>query len=261
MSEQRDFMKNFRIFLLPLLLVICGCASRSTAIDKEFKSKARKEIVKTTSITYATKYALYWESVSINNHMETVNRQLDNTFNFRELLLKNELIPPILQESSDNVSMEDSKTIRVSDRMIQIIRPARFSSSIPTWRNYLHMNFKKPDLPQDKLLPETPEEREIWDKGLVEGWSIGRWQARSIFAANIGMMQRDIMGMILYYKLLAQGMISPTYSSISNLGITGNGQSMNLNDRMVRITSASQLRPNQASSWRPAITPAYSKSK
>ena len=139
--------------------------------------------------------------------------------------------------------------------MIKIIKPARFSSAIPTWRNYLHMNFKKPDLPQDKMLPQNPEEREVWDKGLTEGWTIGRWQARSIFAANIGMMQRDMMGMILYHKLLTQGMISPTYSSIANLGITGNGKSMYLNDRLVRITSESELRPHQSSTWRPAIRP------
>ncbi|MEC8882539.1 MAG: type IV secretory system conjugative DNA transfer family protein [Pseudomonadota bacterium] len=248
-------MRSFRILLTPILLLIYGCSGGSSAVDQEFKAQARQEVVKTAAITYATKYALYWESVSINNHMDTVSRQLDNTFNFREILLKNEVIPPILQESTDNVSMENSKTIRVSDRMIKIIKPARFSSAIPTWRNYLHMNFKKPDLPQDKMLPQNPEEREVWDKGLTEGWTIGRWQARSIFAANIGMMQRDMMGMILYHKLLTQGMISPTYSSIANLGITGNGKSMYLNDRLVRITSESELRPHQSSTWRPAIRP------
>lgn len=248
-------MKKFRILLVPVLLALYGCGSHSSAVDQEFKSEARKQVVKSTAITYATKYALYWESVSINNHMETVSRQLDNTFNFRELLLPNEVIPPILQESTDNVSMTSSLSLRASDRMIKILKPARFSSSIPTWRNYLHMNFQKPDLPQEKLLPQNAEEREVWDRGLLEGWKIGQWQARSIFAANIGTMRRDIMGMVLYHKLLTQGMISPTYSSTANLGITGNGKTMHLNDRMVRITSESQLMSEQSRSWKPAIRP------
>ena len=69
-------------------------------------------------------------------------------------------------------------------------------------------------------------------------------------------MQRDIAGMILYHKLLSQGMISPTYSSTANYGITGNSQSMRLNDRIVKITKASELTPNSSTSWKPALLPA-----
>ena len=200
-------------------------------------------------------YALYWESAYINNHLEAVSRNLDNTFNFRQLLLKNEVIPPILRESSDNVTMTNSNNIRVSDKMIEILYPAKFSSSIPSWRNYLQMNFKKPDLPDEKMLPANADERLVWDQGLIQGWNTGRWQARSIFSSNIGVMQRDILGMVLYHKLLSQGMISPTYSSIANLGVTGNSKSMHLNDRVIKITKASELTPQRLRSWKPAIRP------
>ena len=249
-------MKNFRIpLIVGFLMLLSGCGSSSGGVDPEIRKEARRTVVRSTAVSYATKYALYWESVSINNHMDQVSRKLDNTFNFRELLLKNEVLPPILRESADNVTMTNPKNIRVSDRMIEILEPARFSSAIPTWRNYLHMDFKKPDLPQERQLPETVEERAVWDEGLVEGWNIGRWQARSIFAANIGLMQRDITGMILYHKLLTQGMISPTYSSIANFGVTGDGRTMHLNDRIVKITKDSALTPERLSSWRPAIRP------
>ena len=249
-------MKNCRFISMLCMLVLCGCSTSASRKNEEYKAQARQTIVKSTAITYATKYALYWESAAINNYLETVGRKLDNTFSFRQLLLQNEVIPPVLRESTGNVSMTNAKNIRVSDRMIEIIQPARFSSAIPNWRNYLHMDFKKPDLPQDKSLPTNNTERVIWDAALVEGWKIGRWQARSIFASNIGLMQRDISGMVLYHKLLSQGMISPTYSSIANFGVTGNGKTMHLNDRVVKITHESALTPERISSWKPAIRPA-----
>lgn len=249
-------MKIKLILILPVLMLLGGCGSSSSNVDPIVRSENRKTMVKSTAVAYATKYALYWESAYVNNHLEAVSRNLDNTFNFRQLLLKNEVIPPILRESTGNVTMTNATNIRVSDRIIEIIQPARFSSAIPNWRNYLNMQFKKPDLPNNKMLPENNEERVAWDEGLIEGWTVGRWQARSIFAANIGIMQRDIAGMILYHKLLSQGMISPTYSSTANYGITGNSQSMRLNDRIVKITKASELTPNSSTSWKPALLPA-----
>ena len=248
--------KNNWLLLLPVLIVLGGCGSSGSNVNPEVRSEQRRILVKSTAVAYATKYALYWESAYINNHLEAVSRNLDNTFNFRQLLLQNEVIPPILRESTGNVTMTNATNIRVSDKMIEILHPARFSSAIPSWRNYLHMSFKKPDLPPSKMLPENTDERAVWDEGLVEGWKIGRWQARSIFAANIGIMQRDIAGMILYHKLLTQGMISPTYSATANYGITGNGKIMHLNDRVVKITKESQLTPNHVSSWKPALRPA-----
>lgn len=243
------------LLIVSLVACLSGCGSSSTATNPEFKREARRTVIRSTAVSYATKYALYWESVSINNHLERVTRNLDNTFNFRGLLLKNEVLPPILRESSGNVSMESPLNIRTSDRMLEIIQPARFSSAIPTWRNYLHMSFTKPELPQDRMLPQSTDERKVWDEGLIEGWNIGRWQARSIFASNIGLMQRDLLGMILYHKLLSQGMISPTYSATANLGVTGNGKTMHLNDRVVKITSESVLTPERIDHWKPAILP------
>lgn len=248
--------KIFVLFVCCFTLSGCNTSSTGSGVNPEFKREARMTVVRSTAVSYSTKYALYWESVSINNHLDNTGRQLDTTFNFRGLLLKNDVLPPILRQSAGNITMEGPRNIRTSDRMLEIIEPARFSSAIPTWRNYLRMDFKKPDLPDSRMLPQSTDERKVWDEGLIEGWNIGRWQARSIFAANIGLMQRDMLGMVLYHKLLSQGMISPTYSATANLGVTGNGKTMHLNDRIVKITSESMLTPERVDSWKPAILPA-----
>ena len=239
-------------FLLGLLLVLSGCGSSHTEIPPAAK-QAHIDVVKETAISYATQYALHWEAQYINNHLDTRSRQLDGIYDFRQLLLENSVVPPILEESRKNVTVGDSKNIRVSDRLIRIVKPAGFSTVAPSWRDYVYMNFPMPDYPNEKLLPKTNDERKAWDQGLAEGWSVGRWQATSIFYANVGQLQRDYTGMILYHNLLAQNMISPTNSAIANLGVTGDGQSMQLNDRVVKITTESSLQPKKVDNWHAAI--------
>jgi defect-in-organelle-trafficking protein DotC len=62
--------------------------------------------------------------------------------------------------------------------------------------------------------------------------------------------------MILYRKLLAQNMLTPPYVSQADLGITGGGNDLRINDRVLRITSIPQLQTN-AKNWRPVISKKY----
>lgn len=256
-------MPRFPLLQIGLsLALVFGLQGCSTEVHEtsEAAKQAHLEVVRETAISYSTQYALHWEAKLINEHLESRSRQMDAIYDFRQLLLENSVVPPILEESRQNVSYGNYKHIRVSDRFIKIVKPAGFSTVAPTWRDYVYLKFTKPDLPNDRLWPRTAEERKAWDEGLVEGWKVGRWQASSIFASNLGLLKRDFNGMVLYHNLLAQNMISPTYSAIANLGVTGNGREMQLNDRVVKITSESQLQPNNVDQWRAAIQRIQSKS-
>lgn len=231
--------------------LLFGCSPPQEPSD--FAKKHRVNLVKETAAAYASQYALHWEAGYINNHLERYSRTMDGIFDFRSLLLPNGVVPPVLEDSYANVSQDSAKHLRMSDRMIKIVASSRFSTTAPTWRDYLVLAFPKPETPHEKLLPTTTEERKAWDAGLIEGWSAGRWQINSIFQVNLGMLQRDFTGMILYYKMLNQGMISPTYSAVANLGVTGDGRSMQLNDRVVKITTESALQPNRVDQWQAAV--------
>ncbi len=50
--------------------------------------------------------------------------------------------------------------------------------------------------------------------------------------------------MILYRKLLAQNIVSPPFVSRADLGITGGGDRLRINDQVLRITAVSELKPN-----------------
>ena len=225
---------------LAFFLGLSGCSSKPPEVSEAAK-QAHIEVVRETAIGYATQYALHWEAKYINEHLDARSRQLDAVYDFRQLLLENSVVPPILEESRQNVSYGNYKTIRVSDRLIKIVKPAGFSTVAPTWRDYVYLKFPMPDEPNNRLWPKNDAERAAWDEGLVEGWKVGRWQASSI--------------------LLSQNMISPTHSAIANLGVTGNGQEMQLNDRVVKITSESALQPHNVDHWKAAIQKVYEKTE
>ena len=115
------------------------------------------------------------------------------------------------------------------------------------------MNYKKPDVPNKAVLPTTQDEAKIWNKGIKMGWESGLAQANDIFASNVSRLKRDFTGMILYRKLLSQGMISSPIVAKSNMGITGNSNDMRLNDQIMRITANSALQLNEKS-WSPVLT-------
>ena len=184
------FLFIVRIATTSLLVstLLFGCSSFPKA-PSQAKIQARLDIVKDTAISYGTQYALHWESLHINKHLDSKSRQLDGIYNFSQLMLPNNVIPPVLEESFQNVAAGDSRSIRVSDRMIKIVSRAKISTVPPSWRDYVYMNFPKPDEPNERMLPTNAEEKKVWDKGLVEGWEVGLWQAKSIFQANIKILK------------------------------------------------------------------------
>ena len=74
-----------------------------------------------------------------------------------------------------------------------------------------------------------------------------------IFTANLNHLKRDMIGIILYRKLLAEHIVSAPFVAKAKLGVTGNATQLRINDEILRITAQSQLQPNPMK-WRPIIT-------
>jgi defect-in-organelle-trafficking protein DotC len=66
-------------------------------------------------------------------------------------------------------------------------------------------------------------------------------------------IKQDLKGMILYRKLLAMNMVSPPFVAQTDLGITGDSNEINIDDRVLRITALPELNPN-SKDWRAAVT-------
>lgn len=207
-------------------------------------SSIRLAALKQTSRGLGAQAALAWRSQHINAVLEARKHYLDQIFNFNYLLLNSNVLPPILAEGDNTLNLADDQTIRAADRDYQILSPPHFITVAPTWRDYLWMNYKKPELPNSTLLPKNSKEADVWNQYARVGWIEGLAQANEIFTTNLNRLTRDLNGMILYRKLLRQNMVSAPFVAESDLGVTGGGNQMRINDRVLRITSTSELKPN-----------------
>ena len=62
--------------------------------------------------------------------------------------------------------------------------------------------------------------------------------------------------MLTYKILLKQGLITPTVVASSNLGVTGGGNEMSINDQIYRITDHAQLDSN-TKNWKSQYPTTY----
>lgn len=203
--------------------------------------------------TLGAQGGLAWEADNLNRALQREAIFLDQVFNFNQLLLDHNVLPPILGQTNNNLSVDGNTTLRIATKTYRIIDAAHFVTAPPNWRNYLWMRFKKPILADRSLLPETRAEAIVWNHYLAQGWLQGNKQGMDIFTDNLNRLKRDMTGMILYRILLAKHMVSAPFVAKAQLGVTGDSSQLRINDQILRITAQSQLQPNPAK-WKPIIT-------
>lgn len=216
-------------------------------------NQIRLKALRETATQLGARGALAWRSLQIDNSLEKQANYLDSIFNFNQLLINGNVLPPVIVESNNSLNLASNDAIRTSSKTYRIISHARFVTTAPTWRTYLWMNYKKPGPPNQTLLPTTKTEAAVWNTALKKGWKEGLVQANEIFATNLNRLKRDYMGIVLYRKLLDEHMISSPYVAQSNLGVTGNANVLHIDDRVERITAKSALQPD-SSKWNPVLT-------
>ncbi|MFU8797223.1 MAG: type IV secretion system DotC family protein [Gammaproteobacteria bacterium] len=262
-----------KISLIPVLLAglyLTGCAPRQhdtatlsdlqkiqvkpvTGKKKGEISSIRLQALQDTAMSISARSGLAVQAQTINERLEKEDRQLSQVFNFNALLLAHNVLPPVLAEGRDSLNLANDETIRVADRTYQIVTQARFVTTPPHWREYIWMDYKKPELPNTVLLPKNSAEKAEWDKFVEIGWQQGLKQAEQMFADNLARLKRDYAGMVLYRKLLAQHMVSAPFVAKTELGITGGGADMRVNDHVLRITALPSLQAN-SKSWKAVPT-------
>ena len=177
-------------------------------------SQIRLKVLEDTAMGLGAHGGLAIASQQINNRLTAHQWSLDAIYNFNGMLLSHGVLPPVLVESDESLNLADPNTIRVADKTYKIVAQARFATTPPNWRDYLSMSFSKPDMPSKILLPRDEDERKVWVKSIRLGWEKGIQQEK---------------------------MVSPPYVSKTELGVTGNGTDMRINDQVLRITELPKL--------------------
>lgn len=204
------------------------------------------------ALTVGAQGALARRSLDLNKVFKSEGSRLDQVFNFNLMMLNNNVLPPVLTEGINTLNLQDPDTIRIADRTYSIVSQARFVTVPPTWRDYLWMSYKKPDVPDKTLLPKNAAEVAEWKTYVQKGWDEGYAQANNIFTDNVNRLTRDYVGMALYRSLYNQKMISAPFVAKANLGITGGGDNLTINDSVLRITALPQLN-TESKTWTPAV--------
>lgn len=215
-------------------------------------SQLRVKALQETAMSTGAQGALAWASEAMNTHMNKDRQYLDTIYNFNGMMLSHGVIPPVLEEGDNSLNLADPNTIRIADKTYKIVVQARFATTPPNWREYLWLSFSKPELPDRTLLPRTKAEQKVWRDAVCAGWEKGVQQAYNIFQQNMARLKRDYRGMILYRKLLQEKMISPPFVARTELGITGDGDDMRINDQVLRIVDLPKLQTNSRG-WQPIV--------
>lgn len=260
------------IITLSILLVACGSSSRVNMGDtgslagiqamsngkytrsqkKQKTGKIREMALKETALSLGAQGGLAWRAKIIDEALTKQSRNLDTIYDFNSLVLEHNILPPVLLEGRNTLNLADTQSIRISDRTYKVSKQAHFVTTPPTWRQYLWMDYVKPEAPNVTLLPKTKAEKELWCIYTAKGWKNGIEQANTILEESISRVKEDFGGMILYRKLLAMNMVSPPYVSHTDLGVTGDGSEIHIDDRVLRITALPALNIN-SNEWKAAV--------
>ena len=169
----------------------------------------------------------------------------DRAFNFSHLMLEPGFLPPVITEGRDAYHQENDNEARASDRIFKIERAARIVSAAPTWRTYLLADPSPAARPNTSVLPKSDQERALWDEWAGRGWNEGARLADQNFEANLARLRQDYQGMLRFKMLYEQGLVSKPKLARSNLGVTGGGDEMAINDRIIRVTDKAALDANR----------------
>jgi len=262
-------MKAFVVVFLTSLFLL-GCSSSSvqnktatlgdiqelsqTGGNKCGITAIRTQGLRDAALSISARGGLAWRAKQINAVLSQHEKMLSRVFNFYGMLLEKNVLPPVLIEGRNSLNLGGTDTIRLADRNYQILTQAKFVTAPPTWRDYLWLAYKTPETPDRSLLPKNREERFMWKKFTEEGWKAGVQQADLIFSETMGRLKRDYEGMIRYRTLLAQNIVSPPFVAELEMGVTGGGKELNVNDRVLRITAFPALQAD-SSTWKTEIIP------
>lgn len=221
----------------------------SSLNNKADKTASISDIRKNVLIEFASSYGvssgLAWELNKIKNTQFVKNEaRFDSLYDFSKLIIDNGVLPPVLEEGLSNYAQDSPNEVRTSDKTISIVSHAKFVSVYPTWRDYLIFNIPEFETPPKSYLPQNDAESALWDEWARKGWDGGVQQAKVMYQSALSRLDRDYNGMILFKILLAQGLITPTLISKHNLGVTGDGKEISINDQIFRIVDHSSLVPD-----------------
>lgn len=227
--------------------VAAGSEDPKAVAERDLRSKAMKEAAN----SYGARSGLIRGNWETREALKKVEAYYDVIYSFTSLMLIDQrseetggdgrarlIRPPVVVEASNAFNQIGPRMIKERDKIYQIISNVAFAPAPPNWRTYLYRDVGEstPALPHHSLMPRSTEEKTRWDGWVNEGWQAGYAQAKAIRNADYNRLERDREGMIRYYELVAQNILSLPVVASKNDGVTGDDERLNVNDVTLMIT-------------------------
>lgn len=212
----------------------------------------RANLIQEAAIAFGAQAGMASRTRELNNAASQRSFDYDRTFRFADLMIEPGFMAPVVTEGRDAYQQPNAREVRVADRIYRIEIPERLVSTPPRWQEYLLLAPSAPLAPDRLARPRNKAERAWWDRWALVGWERGVAQADQSFSSRLARLRRDFEGMVRFKSLYQQGVITMPILAKSNLGVTGGGDEMAINDRIYRITEEAKLDPNTGK-WRRGV--------
>lgn len=241
---------------LAFSIALCACIPAQAQVDALMGamkpgsgaagglSLVRESILRESAAVYGAREGLRIQSCLIMAEIEKQRVDLDRRFRFGDLMIGRGILPPVISEARDSVSLEDT-VMRVASRVYRLDENARVVDVPPTWRDWIFVGLTPDscgsgpiDAPdQDQLKPQTPQEEAFFRGVLARSYDMGVQQAREVLEANLARLERTYFGMRRYFDLYARGMVSaPMIAASTDVVVRDDPNTLVVGNTVIRIT-------------------------
>ena len=141
--------------IIALSVLISGCSQQVYDNEPGKLSVSETQGLSDAALAYGAQSGLAWQTGRINSYLESHARKLDQVYDFNQLMLKDNLMPPVVQESRKHYHQDNYDVVRLADRVVEIVMPASLVTTPPSWRDYLVFNYSYPKRPHNAVLPKN----------------------------------------------------------------------------------------------------------
>lgn len=223
--------------------------------EKNQSSVARGEAILDTALQVGVKAGLAWQLTNINKALKVREREFDTVYDFGSLMFQDRVVPPVITEARNLYNQDDDYTLRLSGAYWKIESQAKFSSVPPSWREYV--TFPPPIIDRTSLisalLPRNSAEEKVWKLAVKDGWIQGVKQANLMLEYGMDRMNRDIGGMRRFNEFARHGQITMPIIAGASIPVTKQGQTMAVDETLLRITALPQFNDNIAT-WKSSVS-------
>lgn len=225
---------------LQLLLETGNHPPSITIVAKAAQEQERVKALLNEAYSRGIRVGLNSELKVIRMLIEKNQRNLDATYDFSPLMIKEKVVPPVIIESRNLTQNKNGKILKTTDMIYSIKSQAYFSNTAPNWRSYL--NFPVADYALDltdhvtkATMPKGQEQTKIWRQKTTEGFVEGQRQANLMFEHQMNRLNTDYIGMLKFHQFVLDGRISMPSISSRDLSVTSTGNTISLNQRLLTI--------------------------